>query len=88
MKTRSRLASVALASLLFAAPGAAQELDPPIPGAEQDLLARANAARSAHGLTPLRIEAHLSAMAQRRADEQARAGMLVRSLDSMGLFFD
>ena len=82
MNGRRALAALLLASLLVAARGAAQEA---IPAAAQDLLTRANAARLAHGLPVLRLEEHLSAMAQRRAEEQARAGMLVRSLDSMGL---
>ncbi|MEO8505630.1 MAG: CAP domain-containing protein [Acidobacteriota bacterium] len=88
MNARRTTASLALGCLLFAMPGEAQDSLPPNPPtvvAAQDLLMRANTARAAHGVSPLRLEEHLSAMAQRRAEEQARAGMLVRSLDSMGL---
>lgn len=71
----------ALLALAIAAAAQAQSAPP----AAQDLLARVNQARRAQGVEPLRLEAHLTASAQRRAEEQARAGLVSNSGDAEGV---
>lgn len=82
LRVRGALCAAFLALVLGAAAGA--EPAPALPPAE-DLLARVNAVRVAQGLAPLRLEAHLTASAQRRAEEQARAGLVSNSGDAEGV---
>lgn len=61
-------------------------LTPPVfAGAAEDILARVNTLRTAQGITPLRLDAHLAKTAQQRAEEQARAGILPVAAGSQGI---
>jgi uncharacterized protein YkwD len=71
----------AFAALLVASLLAA----PAFASSTEDILGRVNALRGARGLAPLRLDAHLVAAAQQRAEEQARAGVLPVAAGSEGI---
>ena len=58
---------------------------PALSGTAEDILTRVNALRAAQGLAPLRLDPHLLAAAQQRAEEQARAGTLPIAAGTEGI---